>query len=60
MIKDRASSPAKKNSRIVYELALSCIYIHDWYNFTDKQGNKWLVEGLREDIVKPAVYHDGL
>ena len=32
----------------------------DWYNFTDKQGNKWLVEGLREDIVKPAAYYEGL
>jgi anti-sigma factor RsiW len=32
----------------------------DWYNFTDKQGNKWLVEGLREDIVKPAAYYKGL
>lgn len=32
----------------------------DWYNFTDSQGNKWLVEGLREDIVKPAVYYKGL
>ena len=32
----------------------------DWYNFTDKQGNKWLVEGLREDIVRPAVYYEGL
>lgn len=32
----------------------------DWYNFTDRQGNKWLVEGLREDIVRPAAYYDGL
>jgi len=32
----------------------------DWYNFTDKQGNKWLVEGLREDTVRPAAYYDGL
>ena len=32
----------------------------DWYNFTDKQGNKWLVEGLREDMVKPAAYYGGL
>lgn len=32
----------------------------DWYNFTDKQGNKWIVEGLREDIVKPAIYYEGL
>jgi hypothetical protein len=28
----------------------------DWYNFTDKNGNQWLVEGLRENIVRPAVY----
>jgi hypothetical protein len=32
----------------------------DWYNFTDKQGNKWIVEGLRQDIVRPAVYYEGL
>jgi len=28
----------------------------DWYNFTDEQGNQWLIEGLRENIVRPAVY----
>ena len=32
----------------------------DWYNFTDKRGNKWLVEGLRENVVRPAVYYEGL
>lgn len=32
----------------------------DWYNFTDKHGNKWLVEGLREEKVKPAAYYEGL
>jgi hypothetical protein len=32
----------------------------DWYNFTDKQGNKWIVEGLRENIVRPAVYYGDL
>ena len=32
----------------------------DWYNFTDKQGNKWLVEGLRENTVRPAAYYGGL
>lgn len=32
----------------------------DWYNFTDKQGNKWLVEGLREEKVKPAAHYEGL
>jgi anti-sigma factor RsiW len=28
----------------------------DWYNFTDKQGNQWLIEGLRENNAQPAVY----
>ena len=32
----------------------------DWYSFTDKQGNQWLVEGLRENIVTPAVYYGDL
>ncbi len=32
----------------------------DWYSFTDKQGNQWLVEGLREDVIRPAVYEGDL
>jgi hypothetical protein len=32
----------------------------DWYSFTDNQGNQWLVEGLRENIVRPAVYYGDL
>jgi anti-sigma factor RsiW len=32
----------------------------DWYSFTDKQGNQWLVEGLRENMVRPAVYYGDL
>ena len=32
----------------------------DWYSFTDKQGNQWLIEGLREDTVTPAVYYEDL
>lgn len=32
----------------------------DLYNFTDKQGNQWLVEGLREDIAQPAAYYGDL
>lgn len=32
----------------------------DWYNFTDKEGNQWLIEGLREDIVRPAAYSGDL
>lgn len=32
----------------------------DWYSFTDEGGNQWLIEGLREDIVRPAVYYGDL
>ncbi|MBN1805459.1 MAG: hypothetical protein JW837_09425 [Sedimentisphaerales bacterium] len=32
----------------------------DWYSFTDENGHQWLIEGLRESIVKPAVYRQGL
>jgi hypothetical protein len=32
----------------------------DWYSFTDKQGNQWLIEGLREDVVRPAAYSGDL
>lgn len=32
----------------------------DWYSFTDESGDQWLIEGLRESIVKPAVYKEGL
>jgi len=32
----------------------------DWYNFTDKEGNQWLIEGLRENIVRPAGYSGDL
>lgn len=28
-----------------------------WYNFTDENGNQWLVEGFRENIVRPAVFN---
>ena len=32
----------------------------DWYKFTDQQGNQWMVEGLRENYVRPASYEQGL
>ena len=32
----------------------------DWYSFMDNQGNQWLVEGLRENVVKPAAYYGDL
>ena len=32
----------------------------DWYSFTDENGDQWLIEGFRENMVRPAVYHAGL
>lgn len=32
----------------------------DYYRFTDEDGGQWLVEGLRENIVRPAVYYGDL
>lgn len=28
----------------------------DWYSFTDEKGDQWLVEGLRESVIRPAAY----
>jgi anti-sigma factor RsiW len=32
----------------------------DWYGFTDERGNQWLIEGMREGMVKPAAYDGDL
>jgi hypothetical protein len=32
----------------------------DWYTFTDKNGNQWLVEGLRENVVRTASFEDSI
>ena len=32
----------------------------DFYNFTDEAGGQWLVEGLREDRVRPVAYYKDL
>ncbi|MFC1780654.1 hypothetical protein ACFLZ8_00130 [Planctomycetota bacterium] len=32
----------------------------DLYTFTDEQGNQWLLEGYRQNVVKPAIYRRGL
>ena len=33
----------------------------DWYNFTDEDGQQWLIERVRQNnVVRPAVYHEGL
>jgi anti-sigma factor RsiW len=45
----RASMPQTRNTPGVIRNV-------DWYNFTDDKGNQWLVEGYRENTVRPAVY----
>jgi len=32
----------------------------DYFGFTDDDGGQWLLEGLREDMVRPAVYYGDL
>ncbi len=32
----------------------------DWYGFTDQRGNEWLIEGMREGVVRPAAYDGDL
>jgi len=32
----------------------------DYFGFTDEDGGQWLVEGLREDMVRPTVYYGDL
>jgi hypothetical protein len=32
----------------------------DWYVYTDRDGNQWLIEGTQEGRVRPAAYPDGL
>jgi hypothetical protein len=46
--------------RLEMDLANNVFRNVDWYNFTDKEGNQWLIEGLREDVVRPAAYSEGL
>jgi hypothetical protein len=32
----------------------------DWYRFTDENGNQWIVEGVRENFARPAMYQQGI
>ena len=32
----------------------------NWYVYTDRDGNQWLIEGTHEGRVRPAAYPDGL
>ena len=32
----------------------------DWYTFTDKNGDQWLIEGLRENMVRTASFEESI
>jgi hypothetical protein len=32
----------------------------DWYHLTNKAGEQWLIEGCRDELMTPAVYHGAL
>jgi len=32
----------------------------EWYGFTDRAGNQWLIEGYREGMARPVSYRGGL
>jgi hypothetical protein len=32
----------------------------DWYTFTDENGNQWLIEGLRENMVRNAAFQEAI
>lgn len=32
----------------------------DWYHLTNKAGEQWLIEGCRDELMTPAVYHGDL
>jgi hypothetical protein len=38
----------------------SVIHNVDWYHLTNKAGEQWLIEGYRDDLATPAVYHGDL
>ncbi|MBN2138860.1 MAG: hypothetical protein JW720_13715 [Sedimentisphaerales bacterium] len=47
-------------TRIQPQLPQDVIRNVDYYGFTDADGEKWLIEGLRQNIVRPAVYSGDL
>jgi len=52
-IKPKSQSPMPDSSENVIRNV-------DWYSFTDKDGKQWLIERVRQNVVRPAVYHEGL
>ena len=57
---DHASLEETNPPRLLPDTAGNVFRNVDWYSFTDKEGNQWLIEGLREDVVRPAAYSGDL
>jgi anti-sigma factor RsiW len=56
----QGSENVKMVSRSVAAPSRSVTRNVDWYGFTDEAGNRWLVEGVQEGMVRPAVYRGSL
>jgi len=59
-VPDRTGIESPAFPELPADAASSAIRNVDWYNFTDKQGNQWLIEGFRENIARPAAYYGDL
>lgn len=55
---DAANSPVGQGVPVSYPRPV--MRSLDWYSFTDRHGRQWLVEGIREGVVQPAVYRGDL
>jgi hypothetical protein len=53
---NRIGVPAPVERQLVHPVTREV----DWYMFTDPTGNQWLIEGMREGVVKPAAYRGEL
>ena len=57
---DKASPDMPVEAVVPAVLDGDVIRIVDFYNFTDEAGGQWLIEGLRENRVRPVAYYKDL
>lgn len=57
---DKASPDMAVEAVVPAVLDTDVIRFVDFYNFTDEAGGQWLIEGLRENRVRPVAYYRDL
>jgi hypothetical protein len=62
LVQDTSSKPHPDRPYVqpVRDSSENVIRNVDWYSFTDEDGQQWLIERVRQDVVRPAVYSQGL